>query len=377
VERQLEEDAAVQPLVHLEILDPYREWKKGVHEAIGLQFAGDYSALGLYATESPGEHGAASGMLRFFGAWDLLDRDGDHPGALVWKVEHRHRMADAAPSSLGFEAGYVGVIGGPFNANDWRLTNLYWRQRVAGGRFTLIGGFLDATDYVDAYALGSPWTGFSNLVFSTGSAAIDLPNDATLGVAAGAMLTDNLYAIAGIVDANSDPEDPFEGFETFFEDHEYFSSVEIGWTRSHERLVLDNVHATLWHVDGRESSGARSGWGVNLSASLYLAERWLPFVRGGWTKDSGSLLERSLSLGVGYQGVPGRDLLGFAVNWGDPNPDSFGSGLDDQWSWEVFYRWQVLKELAVTPSLQLLVDPTLNPDEDTTWLLGLRLRYAL
>ena len=72
----------------------------------------------------------------------------------------------------------------------FRLTNLYWRQRLANGNVTITAGFLDVTDYVDAYALASPWTGFGNLVFSTGSATIGLPNDATLGIAAGVMLTD-------------------------------------------------------------------------------------------------------------------------------------------------------------------------------------------
>ena len=66
-----------------------------------------------------------------------------------------------------------------------------------------------------------------------------------------------------------------------------------------------------------------------------------------------------------------------AVNWGRPNRDTFGPGRDDQWALEIFYRWQVLREIAVTPSVQLLIDPALNPDESAIWVLGLRLRYAL
>jgi porin len=34
-------------------------------------------------------------------------------------------------------------------------------------------------------------------------------------------------------------------------------------------------------------------------------------------------------------------------------------------------------EIAITPSVQFLVDPALNPDEDQLWLFGLRLRIAL
>jgi porin len=358
VENQLEEDEREkQPLVDLDVLRPYRDWKARVQEKTGIHFGGDYSAQAFFADESAGDDFASAGMYRFFGSWDLVDRGGDHPGAFVWKVEHRHRYTDVPPSAFGLEAGYVGLVGPPFSNQRWRTTNLYWRQRFAKGRFTVIAGFLDATDYVDVY--------------------IALPNDALLGVAAAGMITDNLYAIAGFGDANGDPKDPFEGFETFFEDHEYFKSFEIGWTDSQQRLVSDNVHLTFWHIDQRDEAGTPSGWGVNLSASKRVGERWMPFVRAGWTKDGGSLLDRSVSAGFGYQAFEGPDQLGVAVNWGRPNKDGFGPGLDDQWTFEVFYRWQILRELAVTPSLQLLLDPALNPDESAIWMFGLRLRYAL
>ncbi|MBW2235898.1 MAG: carbohydrate porin, partial [Deltaproteobacteria bacterium] len=375
---QLEEgEQEKDPFFALDLLQPYLDWKAKVREKTGIHFGGDYSSLGSWASDSLGDDGAAAGMVRFFGSWDLVDRDGDHPGAFVWKVEHRHGYTDVPPSGLGFEAGYVGLLGPPFSDQGWRTTNLYWRQRFAKGRFAVTAGFLDSTDYVDAYAMASPWLHFTNLAFSTGSASIALPNDAMLGIAAGGMLTENLYAIAGFGDANGDPEDPFDGFESFFKDNEYFKSFEIGWSRSHERLLLDNVHVTLWHVDSREAAATPSGWGVNLSASTYVDDRWMLFLRAGWAKDGGSLLDRSVSAGIGYQVVPGRGLLGAAVNWGRPNKDTFGPGLGSQWTFEAFYRWQVLKQLAITPDVQLLVDPAQNPDKSVIWILGLRLRYAL
>ena len=66
-----------------------------------------------------------------------------------------------------------------------------------------------------------------------------------------------------------------------------------------------------------------------------------------------------------------------AANWGQPNRDTFGSSLDDQWTFEIFYRWQILRELTMTPSVQLLINPALDPDENGVWVFGLRLRWAL
>jgi porin len=50
--------------------------------------------------------------------------------------------------------------------------------------------------------------------------------------------------------------------------------------------------------------------------------------------------------------------------------------LDDQYAAEVYFRWQVADEIAITPSMQFLIDPALNPDEDTLWVAGVRARLA-
>ena len=51
---------------------------------------------------------------------------------------------------------------------------------------------------------------------------------------------------------------------------------------------------------------------------------------------------------------------------------TFGAGLDDQFSLEMFYRLQVTENFRVSPTVQLLVDPALNPQEDFLAVLGLR-----
>ena len=365
------------PLFGFRFLKPYFAWKKGLQEKRGLSLGFDYSTAYLSASESLNEDTAASGMVRFFGAWDLVGRGKANSGSLVWKVEHRHRYTDIPPGSLGFDLGYVGLFEPPFSDQGLRWTNLYWRQRWKEGRIVLVGGFLDATDYVDVYGLASPWLHFNNFLFSTGAATIALPNDALLGVAAAGMLTDKMYLIGGLGDSNSDPTKPIDGFDTFFNDNEYFKHVEVGWTTSKDRIYFDNVHLTLWHVDDRQKAGVKDGWGAVFSFSHYVNDRWMPFFRAGYAEDGGTLLGTSVSAGIGYQPVPGRGLLGIGLNWGEPNEDTFVAGLDDQTTLELFYRLQLSEEIALTPDIQLLRNPALNPSEDTIWVIGLRARIAL
>jgi porin len=292
-------------------------------------------------------------------------------------VEHRHAYTDVAPSGFGFELGYIGLIEPPFSDQGTRFTNLYWRQRLAGGKVTLLGGFLDATDYVDVYALASPWTGFLNFAFSTGTTTLAVPNDAALGVAAGAMLSKNIFLIGSLSDLNADPTDPGETVDSFFSDHEYFKSIEIGWTTAQDRIYIDNLHLTLWHADEREEAATPSGWGANISWTTYLGGKWLPFVRAGWADDGGSLTQKSVSIGFGYQPKPGKNLLGLGLNWGQPNEDTWVPGLDDQYTAELFYRWQISKAIAVTPDLQFIKNPALDPDTSSIWVFGLRVRGVL
>ena len=375
VENQITLDREVNPLYESKLLAPIHEWKNGVAERTGFNWSLDYSALLMGVSDSLGEDNASGGMARFFGYWDLVNRGGANKGSLNWKVENRHKYSDIPPSALGFESGYVGLFEPPFSDQQNRLTNLYWKQYFAEGKWAAVGGFLDVTDFVDVYLMASPWTGFNNFVFSTGSAATDLPNDATLGIAAGGMVANKAYIQAGISDANADPTDPFEGFNSVANDSDFFKWVEIGFSPSQDKLYFDNIHLTFWHIDER-AIGTPDGWGLNVSWQQWIKDKWLPFIRGGYTEDSGSLLERSVTVGIGYQPIPMRGVIGLGFNWGKPNEASFEDSKD-QYTTELFWRYQLTKEVAVTPSIQYIKDPALNQEEDSLWAYGLRLRVAL
>jgi len=354
--------------------ETWSDWQKSLQEKYGFGFSFDYTGVLLTANNTFSDETGAGGIARIFGAWDLVN---EGAGSLVWKFEHRHKYGQTSPFdfSLG-QMGYVGLQEPPFNDSDFRTQNLYWRHRLNGGRSTLVAGVLDPTDYLNAFALASPWLHFMNFAFSTGSAAIGLPNDAAVGVAYGTMMTDNWYLIAGITDTNGDPSDPFKGFDNFFSDNEYFTSVEIGWTSSHQRIIFDNTHLTVWHKDRQEVAGVNSGWGAAFSWSRYLNDNFMPFVRGGYADDGGSLLQKSLSVGIGYQAKAFSGLAGAAINWGEPNEDTFAPGLDDQVAIELFYRIPLGNRFAVTADVQLIKDPALNPDESTIWMFNGRVRYA-
>ncbi len=378
VDKQLESDQSIKSsILGLDILDSWQKWKAGIAEKSGLDFGLDYNALGFVASESLGEKDAASGVFRFYGNWTLVNRGTNDAGGIVFKIENRHGFTDVAPKALAAQLGYAGLNSVVFSDQGWRTTHLFWSQNFRDGRGIAYAGFLDVTDYTDVYALGSPWAAFNNSVFGTGSGTIgDLP-DGALGVMVGGFLTNTLYAGGGIVDANGDTSNLSGEAQDFFDDPETFKTLEFGWSRSSTELDrVNNIHATLWQVDERSEAGMPKGWGIAFSASSSVNEIWIPFFRGGWSEDGGSLYEASLSFGFGYQPKRSHDQIGVGLNISRPNPSTFGPGLNDQFTSEIFYRLQVSQNFVVTPSIQLLGNPALNPEDDFIAIFGLRGRVS-
>ena len=366
-DRDLRAERAPVP-VFRDPLDAWFAFKENLNRQLGLDFGLDYTALGQRVSDSPGDQGAASGIFRAYGTWTLLGRNSGNDGGLVMKVENRHDLGtDLTPQDLGTVAGSILPTGTAFTDYEWGVTNLFWRQRLLDGRVSFVAGTVDVTDYLDVYGLINPWTHFQNLAFLT-NPAIAPPNQG-LGVAGAAMLTSNIYVIGGFADANGEPT--VAGFDTFFEDNEYFKHVEIGWTSSQDRIYLDNIHLTYWHADDREAAGVPESWGLAFNAAKYLDERWLPFLRAGYSEGGAAPLRANIAAGVGLRRA-NTDVLGVGLGWGRP---SLGH-LRDQYTAEMFYRWQATETLAITPDLQLIWDPALNPLEDSIAVFGLRGRAA-
>ena len=367
------------PLIKQRPLEAWANWKSEFAEDTGFQFNIDYIAFNYQASDSVGEDSSASGVLRAYGKWDILGRGSNDTGSLIFKTENRDAYDGVAPQDFGFELGYVGLIHCCASNQGARTTNLYWRQSWMDQRVVNYTGFIDITDYTDVYAMASPWTGFSNLVFATGSGTMGGLPDGAFGTMVATWLSDSIYVIAGIADANADQADLFDGFNTFFDEFETFKNIDIHWTPSKDEIFFNNIHLSFYQIDEREEAGTNDGYGVSFSATRGVDNKFLPFIRAGWGKDGNSLLEASVSVGLGYQDqtIAGEGLFGIGLNWGRPNEDTFQADLDDQYTAEVFYRWEVMRGLQITPSIQLISDPALNPDDDFISVFGVRARVVL
>ena len=369
----VDEDVRTEPLFRFpQIDDSLQRWwdaKSDLDDRYGLRFGVDYTVLYQHLSDSlTDEDYAFSGILRAYGEWTPFDRANKQAGRLVFKVDNRHKIAgDVTPANLGGEAGYIGQTGALFNDIGWQIIDFNWQQNFGDSAGVLAGRF-DPSDYASVLGYANPWTAFSNLSILL-NPAVAFP-DVSYGIGGGTWLGDNWYVKGSVNDANG----TLENYEWFRDGAEFFTWAEAGWSPSRGERYTTNIHATAWHVDEREEVGLGSAEGFTLGANWTTEDqRWMLFGRAGWASGDAALVEESYTLGFMRKYRRSADLLGLAVNWGQPPQDDLGA----QTTGEFFYRLQLAENLAITPSVQLLRDPALNDEDDTVWVTGLRIRLTL
>jgi porin len=370
----VEEDLRTDPLFRFpeidESMESWYDFKSQVNKQHGLRFGIDYTAWYQHLSDSlTDEDWAATGIFRAYGEWTPFTRQDENAGRLIFKLDNRHKIgSDLTVANLGGEAGYIGQTGVLFNDIGWQVIDFNWQQGFGDGSAGIIAGRFDPMDYLAVLGYANPWTSFANLSTLL-IPAIAFP-DVSWGFGGGAWLDDNWYVKGAINDANG----TLENYQWFRDGSEFFTWGEVGWSPSRGERYTTNIHATFWHVDEREEVGLDSAEGFTVGANWTTDDqRWMYFARAGWADGDSALLEESYTLGFMRKFRRNADLLGLAVNWGEPPQDE----LDAQTTGEFFYRLQLAENLAITPNIQLLKDPALNDQDDTVWVTGLRIRLTL
>ena len=357
-------------------LKPWYDWKAGIKERSGFSFGVNAQMLYLGASESLGEEDdSAGGIYRLQGEWVLFDRNGQHPGSIIFRVENRSKIGSGIPpASLRGEIGAVATDPG-FAYSDKFGTHfsvLAWQQFYAGKRAALVAGLLDFSAYVDAFHYQTISRGFLNRSFIL-SPTLATTGIGALGAVSKGFVNDNVWIGGGFYDANAKSGDP--GFDSW-DSSELLKHVEVGWTPDFTRRGTDRIQLTYWHKNKLVKKGTPSGSGWLFSWSQKMADRFVPFVRAGWSDGGGgALARRSVSAGISYR-MAFQDWLTVGLGLNKPSDKTYEPGLSDEKVLEISYLWQITANTSLLPDLQLIRDPALNPEESSIWTAGLRLRFV-
>lgn len=360
------------------LLGPWFAWKQQLTQNTGLSIGGSWGLLYQnYSVSRIGERDAVGSKFTFNLSYDLANRGQANALTFDMAVEDRRPFGtDLAPLQAGVGAGSGVPTAATWGDFSLGVTQAYVRQNLANNRYQYAVGKVFAPNFVNPYPFFDDNRQFLSLAFST-SPTIAVPLRG-FGFVGAAYPTDgNLYLKGGMFTANS--SDTGWTVDDFFNKDEHFYFFEAGFSGFagmgvpiHGRGPMDrnNFHITSWYRDAM-SDGSPRAYGFAFNANFMAGENTMWFVRGGWS--DGWLADQALSVGVGWR--PGRessDLLGLGLGWVHPSNDNF----DSQYTGELFYRFHVTQNLAFTPNLQLVINPTLNPNKDAMAVLSFRGRVT-
>lgn len=363
-------------------MQAWEDWKSRFRDQTGIAIGGSLGALWQnYSDPLLGEEDAGGYKLTINLSKAIINAG--RPDALTLDIalESRGPIDTALPPLQGgIAAGNMVPTAATWGEFDFGVTQFYLRQSLFDNRFQWAVGKLFAPNFVNAYPFFDDNRQFLNQNFSTSPTIAS----ALRGFGATALVypTDGgLYVQGGIYTANS--EDTGATLNNFIDIPEYFTTLEIGWSglartgtpiQARGPMDANNVHLTFWHKDAQPDATPifqPEMQGVAFNANFMAGDNLMWFVRGGLSDNW--VTERALSGGIGYRppGAP-SDLFGLGLGWTSPQNDA----LRDASVVEAFYRFMVTPNFAITPDIQIIDDPSLNPSVDTQVVVGLRARVT-
>lgn len=363
-------------------LEPWFMFKDRIADQYGLHFGGSWGVLGQdYSSSLIGEEDSVGQKFTFNVSWEVLNRG--RPNTLWYElvVEDRGPMGtELAPLQAGVAAGTIVPTAPTWGEFDMGVTQSYIRQDLFNHSVQYAVGKLFAPNFINPYPFFDDNRQFLNQTFST-SPTIPAPLRGFGAVAAWYPTSLGLYVKGGMY-TNHSSDTGFTA-DDFFGESEHFYHVEAGWSGSagsgvpvQARGPMDtnNLSITLWQRDAQDFGDPiffAGSEGVAFNANYMVLDNVMVFARGGWSE--GWVTEENFTAGFGWRPrVEYSDLFGFGGGWAKPaNPL-----LRDQVTWEIFYRFMLTPNLALTPDVQLVTDPALDPTEDELWVFSLRSRVT-
>jgi len=355
------------------LVDPLLKKANQSLDSVGLKVGLAYTVVYQAATGGPGEREAAGGDVDLFGDWRLLgEKDGQNNGYLYFAAENRHTFfSDIPPSALKGEIGSLWGTTNGFGEQDLTFKEVYWQQHFGKDKVIVRAGKLDPENYYNSNYWQSDSKYFLNQAFS--SFPVRAFPSTGLGINLTTKLNEEWYVSTGFQDAQG--KKTTSGFNTFFDDFNLFSALELGFKPTIPGVGRGTYRLTGWYRDAGETDNKPHDAGLDLSIDQRVGEHFIPFFRAGVGQGNINSIEDMVSGGAGWEfaAITANDVFGVAGAWGKPS----NHDLDDQFSAEVFYRMQVSPDNQFTVGYQLIIDPANQPNDDLVGVFEVRWRIAM
>lgn len=349
--------------------DVWQEMNHRLDKQIGLRLGMAYTILYQHGTPALDFESASVGDFDLFGTWRLAGERKKNHGHLGFNTEVRHGIGAHPPSDLGNSLGSLWPTASGFTRENFNLTQIWWQQEITDAKLTLRAGKVDQADFYNAGAFTSSNFYFLNEAFAS-NPTVPFPEQG-LGITALYKPWSDVYILGGWGDADARKTDSID-LESF-DIKEFFYALEFGWAPLVKNRGRGRYSASFWATQSRSETSRPGGAGFALNFEQRLDKHLMPFIRYGYSDGGATDVRQILTGGVGILnpfGAKHSDMFGIAAAWGQP----FEGALRDQYTIETFYRYQLTRNIQLTPDLQVIFNPSGNPVDDVVWVLGVRFR---
>ena len=353
-----------------EAYDDYTNFKARLARDSGLSWVIDVSYLqqwGLHGAGSPAGQALATPSF----SWDLFDHQDFGTGSLqlIYNVARYTTAQDA----LGIQ-DRLGLIT-PINDYSHRqniFPQLTYTHTFPGKRWLAGAGQYPIYNFDDNDYLNNQQLNFNNYILSqNGSATYPL---AGLGAYVQFTAASSLQFAAGGQNA-SNVQAPTLAPQSRGEGLAWFGYGQ--WTPEFDGMGAAQYSLLFYQAPDVPLQPRTRGWSLN--AVQNLNDTWAVFGRANRAYQFVTPIRASYALGVAMNNPFGRsatDQIAFAVGYGDAAPPPTNpSGARNEKVLEGYLNWTFAKGLLITPDVQYIVDPALDPARRSVWILSLRTTF--
>lgn len=274
---------------------------------------------------------------------------------------------------------FSGVNGDALADGDTiRIAEAGYSHSFADDKFSLTFGVLDSTGLLDANNFANDeCSQFLSPIF-VNNPAIEFTQDYTVGATITAALCESVTLDAGMYENDGDAEDVTDNSFIFAQTT---VKTNIGDQEGNYRLFLWANQSN--HTKFNDATKTyEDNTGIGISCDQKINDNIGLFLRYAQQDKDVSTLESSWSFGSSISGdIWGcsADELGIAVGQNMPSEEykNLGNPGENETLMEIYYKWQVNDNVAISPDVQVIWDPNGidNPNvgrDDTIIVAGLR-----
>ena len=343
-----------------------RDWREKMFSRIRLKSSFSYDTLGQAVVDRDSSDSAAAGDLTFSANWLIAGEKYNKPIYLSFRVRHRHAYGTRSPMELGPVNGLLWKTVDGFNDTGFQVPDLYFSQELYDGRMTLRYGQYGIDTFFDNHSLRSGKRFFLNRIFSKNPSA-GFPSYGT-GFALQWNDTRNWDFSFGGSNIQSTDALGREEINLSLGSSALFYAVQGGYNFEGISKRNARIQCMIWDTEENSEENLPSGRGVSLTfehSGNLETERYV--ARVAVSEGSAALVDRLFMVAYGRE-IRKYDHIGVGFGTGRSSINT------NRWQAlaEVYYRWQVTKELIITPDLQVIVGQGLDHGESMHIVAGIR-----